>query len=132
MKKIMVVDDDRKFLDEISRVLTLSGYDTIVFSDGNSALEEAIKIKPDVILLDLKMEGTSGFKIADQLRRSPEAGQISIIATTGFYIEKEHHLLLKMCGIKKCLIKPINPLDVIMAVEAAVKYNKMAKSDGKK
>jgi DNA-binding response OmpR family regulator len=119
MKKVIIVDDDKEFLEEMTETLLSSGYDTISFSDGKRVLEDAPKIKPDVILLDLKMDGMNGFKIANELRRSSEIRKTPIIAITGFYTEKKHRLLIKICGIKKCLIKPINPLDVITAIEYA-------------
>jgi len=54
-KKIMVIDDNKEFLEELQELLNLTGYDTVVFSDGTSALKMVSKIKPDVILLDLKL-----------------------------------------------------------------------------
>lgn len=120
MKKVMVIDDDQSFLDEIEEMLKSSGYDTVLLSDSTSAIEKVSEYKPDVLLLDIKMEGASGFKIADELRRMPELKNIPLIGVTGFYTENEHRLFMKMCGIKKIIIKPFQPLDVIAAIEKAL------------
>jgi len=120
-KKIMIVDDDREFLEELKETLTSSGYDTTALSNSTSALKMVRKIKPDVILLDLKMQGKSGFQIADELKQLPETAHIPIITMTAFYTEREYTILMNICGIKTCLIKPFNPLDVIAEIERALK-----------
>jgi DNA-binding response OmpR family regulator len=130
MRKVMVVDDDKEFLDEINEMLNLSGYETILLSDSRYAFMEVCKVKPDVILLDLKMDGVNGFELADELRSSPETKFIPVIGITGFYTEKEHQLLMRVCGIKQCLIKPFNPLDVIAAIERGARDNKAEQDKG--
>ena len=120
MRKVMVVDDDRDFLDEMKVMLKSSGYNTVLLANGSNAVKEVSKYKPDVLLLDIKMDEVSGFKIADELRRIPELKNIPIIGVTGFYTEKEHRLFMKMCGIKKIIIKPFQPLDIIAAIEKAL------------
>lgn len=117
MKKIMVVDDDKEFLDEITEVLKNSGYDTVALSHGGEVFERACLDKPDVILMDLQMEGEGGLGIADKLSHSPETEHIPLIAITGVYVKERLRLIIKLCGFKKRLIKPVNPLDVIAAIE---------------
>ena len=116
-KKIMIVDDDREFLEELTETLALSGYDTEAFSDGASALKMAHKIKPDVILLDLNMKEKSGFEVADELKYGSRTAHIPIIAMTAFYTGKEHALLMHMYGITTCLLKPFSPADLIAKIE---------------
>lgn len=119
-KKVMIIDDDRELLDELQEMLTLNGYTTASFTDGISALDQLEDVKPDVILLDLKLTGKSGFQVADEIKRIHTSRSIPIIAMTGFYTEKQHLLLMNICGIKTCLTKPLNPSDVIARIEIAV------------
>lgn len=119
MKKVIVIDDDVQFLAEIHRLLTVKGYDVKTLSDGAFAAVEVCRLKPDVVLLDLKMRGESGFEIAEELRQNAETSKIPIIGITGFYTEKEHSLFIQMCGIKRCLIKPIKPEDLFKSLEDA-------------
>lgn len=127
-EKIMIVDDDKEFLEELRETLTLSGYEPIAINDSLMALKVARMIKPNVILLDLKMDRKSGFQIADELKQFPETTNIPIIAMTGFYAEKGNSLVLDICGIKRFLIKPFNPLDAIVKIETALKVE--AKGNG--
>ncbi|MDD5595094.1 MAG: response regulator [Candidatus Omnitrophica bacterium] len=115
-KKVMIIDDNQEFLEELKEALRLSGYDTVALNDPLSARDIAILEKPDIVLLDLKMPGKSGFQVADEIRHFSELVQVPIIAMTGFFKEG-YGPLLNLCGIKKCLKKPFNPLDIIAEIE---------------
>ena len=117
MKKIMLVDDDKEFLNEMSEILKLSGYEVFLFSDSTNVTTETISLKPDLILLDLKMDNKSGFKVADELRLTKATKDIPVIAITGVFTKPEHKLLMKVCNIRELLIKPIKPLDIIAVIE---------------
>ncbi|MFH1645204.1 MAG: response regulator [Candidatus Omnitrophota bacterium] len=117
MKRIIIIDDDKVFLDEISEVLRMSGYDVLAMTDIEFTLKKVEEVMPDMILLDLKMNRVSGFKIATRLRAIPRIENVKIVAMTGFYTEKEHRLLMNACGIDSCIIKPLKPLDIITQIE---------------
>lgn len=119
-KKVMIVDDDKEFLEELEETLTLSGYDMVAVNDASSALDIAAKTSPDIILIDLKMPKKTGFQLADELRHLSGLKHIPVIAMTGFFKEG-YGPLLHICGIKRCLKKPFSPLDVIAEIEEALK-----------
>lgn len=117
MKKIMIIDDDLDFLAETSDFLGANGYDVIPISQSNFVVEEAVSTMPDIIILDLKLGGISGFSIGIMLKSKKETHDIPIIAVTGFYGEDECKDIISDCNIKQCLIKPVSPRDLIMAIE---------------
>jgi CheY-like chemotaxis protein len=117
MKRIMIVDDDKVFLEEIGSALRSGGYDAVVVSESTMAVKKAAEYMPDLILLDLKMDKKSGFKIADELMENPKTKDMPVIAITGVFTRQEHRLLMKICNIRECLTKPINPSDIIDKVE---------------
>ncbi len=118
-RKVMIVDDDKEFLDELEETLALSGYDMVVAKDPFSALSIASQEKSQVILMDLKMPNKSGFQLAHEIRSFPGLQQVPIIAMTGF-LRDGYESLMEMCGIKRCLKKPFNPLDVIAEIETVL------------
>ena len=116
-KKVMVVDDDHEFLNEIKEVLTSSGYEVVVVNNSLLVFDTVVKVRPDVILLDLNMPNKSGFEIASELKYSLLTKQIPIIAISG-YLKDEHYIsLMEICGIKNRIEKPITPLDIIAKIE---------------
>jgi len=120
-KKIMIIDDDKEFLEELKETLNLNGYEVAAFSDGTSAMEVVFKIKPNIILLDLKLKGKSGFQVAYELKSYPETAKIPIIAMSAYYAERVYTELMDMCGIQIFLIKPFNLQDAIARIEAVLK-----------
>jgi DNA-binding response OmpR family regulator len=118
--KIMIVDDNAEFLEELQEMLTQSGYTTEIFPDSTKAFAAAHTVKPDLILLDLKMSPKSGFQVADELRHSTEMKNVPIIAMTAFFTEKEHILMMKLCGIKAFILKPFKPVNLIAKIEFAL------------
>jgi DNA-binding response OmpR family regulator len=115
-KKIMIVDDDKEFLEELKETLSLGGYDLIAVDDPTMVSEKARSIKPDILLLDLKMPKMSGFQVADELKYLSECTHLPIIAMSAF-IKDDYAAMLNICGIKYHLKKPFHPLDVIAKIE---------------
>jgi len=120
-KKILIVDDDKEYLEELSEMLTSAGYDITSISDGSSAIKAAQVTMPDLILMDLRMPVMSGFEVADRLKALTQTSKIPVIAITGYYTMKEHVWLMKFCGIKRCIKKPVNPLEIKAEIESVLK-----------
>lgn len=119
-KKILIIDDDKPFLEELGELLQLSGYDLVIVEDERRALDTVRQTRPSLILLDLKMPNKSGFQVADEIRHLPESSATPIIAMSAYY--KDYYKgLLETCGIRRCLNKPFLPLDIITEIEEALK-----------
>lgn len=117
----MVVDDDKEFLKELEETLALSGYAVETVNEATEAFTVAREIKPDVILLDLKMKGMTGFEVANKLRSFGSTTNIPIIAMSGFFTSQEDDTLLSFFEINNYLRKPFNPLDIIIKIEDVFK-----------
>lgn len=65
--KIILVDDETKFINMLARRLSLRGLDADVAYSGDQALEKAAKTRYDIAVLDLKMPGMSGFTLKKKL-----------------------------------------------------------------
>ncbi|MBF0504377.1 MAG: response regulator transcription factor [Candidatus Omnitrophica bacterium] len=118
--RILIVDDNVELLEELKHMLELGGYDVLAINDGSKAFDAALKNKPDLILLDLKMSPKSGFQIADEFTNSMFLKDVPIIAMTGFFTEKQHLLMMKLCGIKTSILKPFRPVNLISKIEFAL------------
>src|ERR1700754_784243 len=68
--KILVVDDDRLVLATVPHGMAKAGYEIIDADNGDDAILLARQHRPDLALLDIRMEGMSGFDVAAYLRES--------------------------------------------------------------
>ena len=116
-KTVLIIDDDRTLLNELKTMLQLNGYDAEVLDDTSRAVRVAEEIQPEVILLDLKMSGKSGFQIADDLKHFAGTVNIPVIAMTGYYTEQQHKKFTLSLGISDFLIKPFDPQALLLTID---------------
>ena len=115
-RKIVIINDDKKSLGDLEGILVASGHDLVVVNDALLAVDIVAQKQPDVILVELKMPRKTGFELADELNHEFETERIPIIAMSVFF-KNEFKFLLNLCGIDSYLRKPLNPRDVICAIE---------------
>ena len=113
----MLVDDDKELVEELADSMIAGGFDVTACFDGETALNMAPEIMPDVILLDLKLGKVNGFQVAAKLRQSQATSGIPVIAITGYYNPDEYYTLMKICGVKKCITKPVSPEHIITEIK---------------
>lgn len=77
-KKILIADDDEGIVDAVSMILEVMGYEVDFTYDGGAVLD-AVKKKPDLILLDIWMSGHDGRDICKQLKSDPDYSGIPIL-----------------------------------------------------
>ncbi|MBU1727402.1 MAG: response regulator, partial [Candidatus Omnitrophica bacterium] len=83
MKQILIVDDDEKFAKTVKLNLEVDGeYKVATETDSKHAHSTAKDLKPDLILLDLKMCGESGFEVLEGMKADPETASIPVVMLT--------------------------------------------------
>jgi DNA-binding response OmpR family regulator len=80
--KILIVDDVPANLDVLVQALDKVGYNILVASDGESALEVASYSQPDLILLDVMMPGIDGYETCRRLKEKPALAAVPVIFLT--------------------------------------------------
>ncbi len=78
----LVVDDDPKAVEIISKHLEEAGFNVLKALGGQEAIDMAIEFHPEIIILDIMMPEVSGFEVATSLKCMPETAMIPIIALT--------------------------------------------------
>lgn len=81
-KKVLVVDDDPFYLRYLSRCFNLSVYEVVTASDGKEALERALSLRPDLIVLDLDMPDLDGIETCKMLKAAEVTRQIPVVILT--------------------------------------------------
>lgn len=80
--KILVADDNQQIRMLVGAALRSLGHQLLEAVDGESAVETAVREKPDLVLLDVNMPKLSGFEVLGFLRRRPETADIKVIMLT--------------------------------------------------
>lgn len=113
--KILVVDDDRLVLATLTHGLAQAGYEVIDADNGDDAILAAREHRPLLALLDIRMEGKSGFDVAAYLRESLRIPFMFLSAFT----DDETVRQVKALGAVAYLVKPLDIHQIVPAVEAA-------------
>ncbi len=113
--KILVVDDDRLVLATVAHGLAQAGYDVIDADNGDDAILLAREHKPDLALLDIRMEGMSGFDVAAYLRDQLHVPFMFLSA----FADDETVQKVKALGALAYLVKPLDIGQILPTVAAA-------------
>jgi CheY-like chemotaxis protein len=84
-RTILIVDDDRSVADTFSRMLTLEGFRVATALSAEAGLELADNIRPDAIILDMRMPITNGLQFLRLVRARPHLGDVPVAIVTGDY-----------------------------------------------
>jgi DNA-binding response OmpR family regulator len=112
---ILVVDDNRLVLATLTDGLARAGYDVIDADNGDDAILLAREHKPDLALLDIRMEGKSGFDVAQYLRTQCRMPFMFLSA----FSDEETVAQVEALGAVAYLVKPLDIRQIVPAVEAA-------------
>jgi response regulator NasT len=113
--RILVVDDDRLVLATVTHGLAEAGYEVIDADNGDDAILLAREHRPALALLDIRMEGKSGFDVAETLR---DAYRIPFMFLSAFADEATLAKVNEL-GALAYLIKPLDVGQIVPSVEAA-------------
>ena len=113
--KILIVDDVMSNVLLLKVLLTNEKFQIATASNGRQALDQVIKEKPDLVLLDVMMPDMSGFEVSQQLKANPETAEIPIIFLTALNSTAD---IVKgfQVGGNDFISKPFNKEELIIRV----------------
>lgn len=114
--KILVVDDDRLVLATVTHGLSRAGYEVIDADNGDDAILLAREHRPDLALLDIRMEGKSGFDVAAYLGEYLGTPFMFLSA----FADDDTVNQVKALGAVAYLVKPLDIAQIVPTVEAAL------------
>ena len=112
--KILIVDDEVTIADILSYNLRKEGYETVVANDGETGLKLALKVNPDLVLLDIMMPGLDGYEVCKQIRK---VSQVPILMLTAKAEEADKVLSFEL-GADDYITKPFGMRETIARVKA--------------
>jgi DNA-binding response OmpR family regulator len=114
-KKILIVEDDVDVCLGYRVFLEANQYDTFFAADGMSAISEARKHRPDLIILDLSLPAGDGFVVLDRLRAIAHLSQIPVIVVSGRDLGGNKDRALN-AGVKAFVRKPWNENELLAII----------------
>ncbi len=118
MQTILVIDDDESLRDTIGVMLEQEGFRAVLAADGKSGFEKAVTIKPDLVLVDLRLPGMSGTEICKQLRAARVATGIIVLSAVGDEFDK---VLLLEVGADDYVVKPFGTRELMARIRAVLR-----------
>lgn len=104
---ILVVDDNVDSAEIVGALLQFAGHEVHMAHDGAGAIEAALRLRPDVVFLDIGLPDMSGVEVAEKLRGYPELQKTVLIALTGYGQDKDRTGAMA-AGFNQHLTKPVN------------------------
>jgi putative two-component system response regulator len=116
MTTVMIVEDDKKVAMAVSIRLASAGYKVAAVHDAATAVTEAKRCNPDLVLLDITLPAGDGFLVAERLRQNPSTCTVPIVFITA---SKEPGLRQRAASLKAAgfLEKPFSA-DALLAMIA--------------
>jgi CheY-like chemotaxis protein len=117
MKRILLVEDNEMNRDMLSRRLAKRGYEVVVAVDGNAALAEVGRMRPDLVLMDISLPDISGWDVTRRLKADPSTRAIPVIALTAHALANDRIDALT-AGCDDFDTKPVDLARLIAKIEA--------------
>ncbi len=120
MSSILVIEDEKDILDLVGYHLKQSGFKALTATDGGSGLEQAIKGRPDLIILDLMLPVMDGKDICRALKSNPSTQLIPILMLTAKAEEVDRVIGFEL-GADDYVTKPFSPRELVLRVKAILR-----------
>jgi diguanylate cyclase (GGDEF)-like protein len=117
---ILIVDDEVDIANLVAMNLADEGYETHTAHRGDDAMDMALKIRPDLIVLDLMLPGVDGVEVCRQLRKDPRTTTTTIIMLTARTLPKDRILGLE-AGADDYVDKPFDVDELLARVHGRLR-----------
>src|SRR6266852_1883827 len=118
MQTILVIDDDESLRATIGVLLEQEGFRAVLIEDGREGFEKALLLKPDLILVDLRLPGMGGVDICKQLRAAQAQTPIIVLSAAGDEVDK---VLLLEIGADDYVVKPFGSRELLARIRALLR-----------
>jgi len=118
MQSILIIDDDDRLRDTLSILLEQEGFRVSQAADGRRGLEQALTLKPDLILMDLRLPGLGGMELCRQIRTAHLTMPVIVLSAIGEEVDKV--VLLEM-GADDYVVKPFGTRELLARVRAVLR-----------
>lgn len=112
MTKVLIVDDSAADLENLKAILTKANYQVLTADSGEKAIQLAHSEKPSVILLDIVMQGTDGYRACREITQAEDTKNIPILFVSSKN-QKADAMWARKQGGKALISKPYTEEQII-------------------
>jgi signal transduction histidine kinase len=109
--RIVVADDNEDAADSLALLLDAAGHEVTAVYDGNAAVQAAVTLRPEVVVLDIGMPTLDGYEVARRVRAQPWGREVFLIALTGWGQPTDQRRA-EAAGFDLHLTKPVDPVKI--------------------
>jgi len=106
-ERILIVEDNPQNMRLLEMVLRARNYALLKATDGEEALDVAMRERPDLIIMDIQLPKLNGLEVTRKLRETPELRHTPIIGVTAYAMKGDKERVIES-GCDAYLSKPIN------------------------
>ena len=118
MQTVLVIDDDCNVRDTVGVMLEREGFRPVLAGDGRSGLEQAVTLKPELVLVDLKMPGFSGAEVCRRIRAQGMQTPVIVLSAAG---EETDKVELLNIGADDYMVKPFRVRELLARIRAVLR-----------
>lgn len=122
MAHILVAEDERDIRELINFTLVFAGHEVTQAANGAEALELAPQVKPDLIMMDVRMPRMTGYEACRQMKQIPEIKDIPVIFLSAKGQDEEVQTGLEV-GAAAYILKPFAPEELTRRVSEILAQN---------
>ncbi len=115
-------DDATRYLS--TRTLSMAGYRVVEAATGEEALRLAAEVRPDVVVLDVKLPDISGYEVCKRLRANPETASIAVMHTSATYVTPDKKVRGLEGGADAYLTEPFEGEELIATVRSLLRMRR--------
>ena len=119
-KRVLIVDDEAPIREMIAVALEMAGYECLEADSAQTAHPIIVDSKPDMVLLDWMMPGTSGIEFARRLRKDEMTSDIPIIMLTA-KTDEDNKIQGLETGIDDYITKPFSPRELVARLKTVLR-----------
>jgi len=129
VKRILVVEDDLKIAASLQIRLQKNDYHVVLAHDAVQGTSLAVKLRPDLIILDISLPGGNGLALAHQFKKLPETAEIPIVAITASKAPqlREKAMTLQLAGFFE---KPYEIQELLAVIRSALQRHDFTLQQG--
>lgn len=117
MARILLIEDNPDNLELMSYLLGAFGHSVATAEDGESGIEAARKVRPDLVACDIHLPGVDGYAVARALKAVPELAGMPVVAVTALAMVGDREKILAS-GFDGYITKPIDPELVVSEIDS--------------